>query len=201
MIDEKEIQKLILDYAEEIKINNIDFLCFIDEVKLNKNNEITTLIFIGKDKYPIVNRDDIFNINGIDWEIKEYISYFKTHHEILLGTKVEDTIPPTPIPLPTLYIYTSDLTYNNCRYAKDSEILYTLDEYNLKTTSKITDITKIDDNITHIITIAYMDNIKVGMICKVNNSYIRIEKVENVNEANSNLKIYCSIIEEGINAI
>ena len=30
MIDEKEIQKLILDYAEEIKINNIDNLCFID---------------------------------------------------------------------------------------------------------------------------------------------------------------------------
>ena len=110
-------------------------------------------------------------------------------------------IPPAPILLPTLYIYTSTITYANCRYAKDSQILYTLVTYDLKTTSKITDITKIDDNITHIITIAYMDNIKVGMILSVNNNYLRIEKVENVNEANSNLKIYCSIIEEGINAI
>jgi len=191
MIDEKEIQKLILDYSEYIKINNIDNLCFIDEVKL-KDDGMTTLIFIGKDKYPIVNRDDIFNINGIDWKIEEFISYFKTHHEILLIKKKE---------LASLYIYTSDLTYNNCRYAKDSQILYTLDTYDLKTTSKITDITKIDDNITHIITIAYMDNIKVGMICKVNNSYLRVEKVENVNEANSNLRIHCSIIEEGVNAI
>jgi hypothetical protein len=195
MINEKDIQNLILDYSFEIEINNQKVRCFIDEVKLNKNSELTTLIFIGKDEYPTLNTDDIFTINNIDWEIKEYVSHYKTHYEILLGTKVDD------VTLPTLYIYINTITYNNCRYAKDSEILYTFNVYDLKTTSKIPDITKIGDEITHIITIEYKDNIKMGMICKVNNNYIKIEKVENVNEANNEIKLYCSIIEEGINAI
>jgi len=188
-----QLNNLLNKYGNKVIlfINNTPILAFVDEVKY-KNNEITIFILM---EYKIIDSNLKVVYKGELYDIKEYINYHHrnnqyNHTELILYKKAEVLTTK----LNNLVIYKNNITVDDCKVNKASNILTITDNYNI-TTIKANEIigndTIIDSSITHKIAINYIYNLNISNILRIKDDYFKIINIENLDNRNKFLILDC----------
>jgi hypothetical protein len=199
IINKKEIVEMVLinllnKYGNKVIlfINNNPILAFVDEVKY-KNNEITIFILI---EYEIIDNNLKVVYKGELYNIKEYINYHHinnqyNHTELILYKKVELLTTK----MNNLVIYKNNISIDDCKVDKESNILTITDNYNiisLKGNEIIGNDSIIDNQISHKIAINYIYNLNISNILRIKDDYFKIINIENLDNTNEFLILLCS---------
>ena len=89
-----------------------------------------------------------------------------------------------------LIIYKSNISYSKCQLKLDSDKLTEIEAYTIDTINSSLNYINNDELNTHKLTIDYMDDIEIGMICSIGSNYFKINSIDNINFTNTTLIIY-----------
>jgi hypothetical protein len=199
IINKKEIVEMVLinllnKYGNKVIlfINNNPILAFVDEVKYKNGNFIIFILI----EYEIIDNNLKVVYKGELYNIKEYINYHHinnqyNHTELILYKKVELLTTK----MNNLVIYKNNISIDDCKVDKESNILTITDNYNiisLKGNEIIGNDSIIDSQISHKIAINYIYNLNISNILRIKDDYFKIINIENLDNTNEFLILLCS---------
>jgi len=201
---------LISKYGGSISCNGQSIEAYIDEVVQDSKGFETVLIFLHPKDTP--KPSNTYTIYGNNFIVDSYVTHHDkdtnrvNHHEVKLKRVAEIVSLEVPPPVPSSKPYpilalpldlSEEANFNNtCTYGyvRDNHE-FRINEYEIKTLNgiELMESVNLSMGVTHRIRIKYRDDVGVGLMLAFNKKSFKVERIENINEANIALILYCRV--------